>query len=247
MLDETDELLKAGGWFSAGLRHVGELLQKPVSTATLLAYFGFLAEETNPDEWSEFCRVGAKRFGWGPFLPDAPRMLDDLRKFRGEPSRAAFDHQLATEAGHAYQRVLDAGDYTAAAGTFWTFRSVAEKCGRAAAEAFMAAGGPNAFATTWDESRRRKTFVDAYQHAAREEPSARLLPAGPEPKQLPAGAERDPRLTRSEAVSVLQKLREHGVPAEDVPKPRRADPFAVNVTDKRLAELKRQAEEIKAS
>jgi len=46
-------------------------------------------------------------------------------------------------------------------------------CGRAAVEAFQAAGAGSAFATTWDESKRRAR-LKAYKITVREEPADRV-------------------------------------------------------------------------
>jgi hypothetical protein len=218
-----------------------------VSTATQTAYFSALAEETNADEWLEFCRVAPKMFGW-EFLPSAPKLFDALRSFRGEPSRAELDRQLSTEAGEAYQAVMDSGIYTAEGGTSWNYRTVVEKCGRAAGEAFVSAGGPTAWATTWDEAKRRERFLAAYQVAVRESPalSMRALPAPKvdDQKQIGAGEEKaDPQITQAEAKGLLEKLREI-IPA-DIPQAPKVDAFAVNCDPQRYADLKAQAERIK--
>lgn len=156
--------------FGQGLGIVALQLNKPVSGELIRAYWAALHSETEPEEWAAFCARAAIKCGW-TFLPTAPEMLDALREFRGAPS-------VDSEAVVAYDRVLESGTYTAESGTIWSFRGVREKCGPAAAEAFLAAGGHSAFATTWNEAERRERFVEAYQASARAEPGGRLLGAG---------------------------------------------------------------------
>lgn len=159
------------------------------------AYHLAMREETDAVEWQAFTAGAVKRFGW-KFLPTVPDLIDALHVFRGaEP--------VDREAVAAYDRVLEAGTYSAEGGTVWNYRTVAERCGRAAADAFLAAGGHHAFATTWDEAKRRERFLAAYQEAARSMPADRLLPAGAEAKQLPPPAA---DLPPEQAREVLRKI-----------------------------------------
>jgi hypothetical protein len=122
-------------------------------------------------------------------------MLDALREFRGSPP-------LDSEAIQAYERVLQAGEYTAETGACWTFRRVLDHCGRAAAEAFLAAGGHHAFASSWRESERRERFLAAYRQFAREMPASRLLPAAPAERAQIAAAP----VTQDQAEAVVNRL-----------------------------------------
>lgn len=145
--------------------------------------------------------------------------------------------ELPGEAATAYDRVLASGVYTAEGGTTWSYRSIAAACGRAAAEAFLAAGGDSAFRSTFRESDRRERFLAAYQQAAREAPSSRLLPAAePERPQIAA-----PEITASEAVSVLHRIT--GEPAKPMRAPRR---LTAGEVEDRLELLRAQAERITA-
>lgn len=217
--------------FTGGLSVMALQLNQPATAELLKAYHMGLEDETTPEEWRAFIRVAPKRYGW-KFLPTVPQIADALAEFRGQPS-------LEVEASEAYQRVLESGTYTAEAGTVWSQRAVSDKCGRAAAEAFMAAGGPQAFASSWDESRRRERFFAAYRESARDRPADRLLPAGDEQKLLPVPAGHEaPEFTKSEAKGFLDKLRE--LVPEAVPQPAAA-PVVVVATDERMAALKAQA------
>jgi hypothetical protein len=132
-------------------------------------------------------------------------VLDAMREQRGGRS-------LEAEAVEAYQRVLESGVYAPQAGLLWSPRGVREQCGRAAMEAFLAAGGHSAFASSWDESKRRERFIREYSNVVRDDPSTRLLPAaGEAPKALPGPAGYEP-LTAAEAHNILRKI-EDRVPA----------------------------------
>lgn len=182
-----------------GLQMIADHVGHPMTKERFDAYYLALAEESDPMEWVEFTRVATKRTGW-KFIPSVPDLLDALRVFRGGPALA----ELQSEAAAAYERVIAASDYTAEGGAFWSYRGVAERCGKAAADAFLAAGGHHAFATTWDEAKRRERFIAAYQDAARTLPETRLLPAGAEPKQL-TGAD-DVRVSPNEAREAIRKI-----------------------------------------
>jgi hypothetical protein len=216
--------------FAEGLTRIGIAVRQPADAATIAVYHDVIGPYTTAEEWRAFVRwaLVAARWRW---LPKVPEIQDSLREFRGE-------RPLMSEATDAYERVLKAGQYTPEGGTVWIYRAVRETCGDAAAEAFLAAGGNAAFATTWDEGKRRERFAAAYVVAVRAEPTAGLLPAGPT-KALPSG-EAPP--TREDAAAVVEKLREMvGVKAPG-PMPR-----VVELTPERKAELERQAETIKAT
>jgi hypothetical protein len=221
--------------FGRGLARIVKACRQEVDDVTLEVYTEALCYDTEPAEWDAFTLhvVRSGRFSW---FPKVAELIDALREFRGE-------RPLYLEAAEAYARVMDAGQYTAEGGTSWNYRTVAERCGRAAAEAFLAAGGPTAFATTWDEARRRERFLAAYQQAAREVPASRLLPAGPEAKALPPAP--DAPISDTEAKGFLEQLRAHLPEGVEMPQPRH-EPMVVLASDERLAELRRQAEQITA-
>lgn len=175
--------------FYAGLGIVGLQLNQPVRKDVARAFYLALEDETTAEEWQAFVRVAVKRFAW-TFLPPVPALLDALRVFRGAP-------RLEAEAVLAYERVLESGSY-GPEGTYWHFREIAARCGAAAAEAFLEAGGHSAFCASdgggYRDTERQKRFVSAYQAAARVAPSGRLLPAATPQRFLPAGE-------RSEAVA----------------------------------------------
>jgi hypothetical protein len=223
--------------FSIGLSVVALAVRETVDAATFAVYHQLLAGETTAEEWPQFTQHMARRAPRSadgrPRFPTAPEMLDALSEFRGHPA-------LPAEAAEAYARVLAASNWTPEGGASWNFRDVRERCGAAAARAFLEAGGHHAFATAWDEPKRRERFLAAYQSEARERPSARLLPAGPT-RALPAG---EPEmLSEAEAAALLERLRVATV--APAPRARLGDGMA-RATDERLALLKAQAAEIMA-
>lgn len=160
----------------------------------MAAFHMALEDETDSAEWVAFCRVAVRQNGW-KFLPSVPELVDALHEFRGEPA-------LEPEASRAYEAVIASGTYTPE-GTVWVYRTVLERCGRAAAEAFQAAGAHHAFASTWAEDKRRERFIGAYIPAARAEPQSRLLPASTEPqKALPAG----PQVMPPSDIALVRKI-----------------------------------------
>lgn len=160
------------GPFVVGLGAIGLQLNQPVAEDVLNAYWLAFRDETDAAEWQAFCAVAVKRSSW-TFLPGVPALLDALREARGYQG-------LEAEATTAYDRVLNAGTYSPEGGTTWIYREIRAKCGPAAAEAFLAAGGHSAFATTYGEQKRHDRFVAAYVQAARAEPRSRILGPAPE-------------------------------------------------------------------
>lgn len=216
--------------FGAGLGVIALQVRHSLQPAEIDAFHAALGDEIEPREWLAFARVAARRFGWR-FLPTVAELLDALREFRGAPA-------LELEAALAYERVIAAANYTPEGGASWNFRDVRQRCGAAAAQAFLEAGGHHAFATGWDEARRRERFLAAYRDEARERPAGRLLPAGAA-RALPAGEA--PQLTEGEARGVIERLRQMtGSPA---PRPKPGDGI-VRASEDRLRLLRRQAEEI---
>ena len=181
--------------FAEGLNRIGVAMRQPPDKATLSVYYDTIGSQVEGQEWLAFARwcVDTDRFhAWFPKVAD---LRAALREFRGAPP-------LAVEATRAYERVLESGTYTPHGGTSWNYRAVRERCGEAAAQAFLAAGGNSAFAITFGEEGRRERFVTAYCDAARANPGAALLPAGPRTPALPvAGFDVFTGATMSRAVS----------------------------------------------
>ena len=152
--------------FAEGLAKIGIAVRQPADAATMAVYHDVLGARTNAEEWRRFVlwALCASRWTWFPKLSE---IQDALRAFRGE-------RPLSAEANQAYERVLRSGVYSPEAGTSWTFRGIRDRCGEAAAEAFLAAGGNAAFETTWDEAKRRERFIAAYSEAVRENPATAL-------------------------------------------------------------------------
>ena len=180
--------------FTEGLTRIALATRANVEAAAFAVYHDALDGETTGEEWGAFCKnaVSTGRFSW---FPKVGELLDALREFRGEPS-------LEVEAIAAYEAVMKAGAYTPDGGSSWTWRGVLESCGRAAADAWLEAGGHHAFATTWNEDKRRERFIAAYQQNARAEPATRLLLDG-ERKALPAPLEHP---TRDESAAILRQI-----------------------------------------
>ena len=181
--------------FVKGLTRVAVACRMTLDDATVEVYADALMHQSTAEEWDTFTRaaVASGRFR---FFPTVAELVDALNEHRG-------GRPLEVEAGLAYERTLAAGTYTPQGGRTWTFRGVVSCCGEAAAEAFMAAGGHSAFATTWDEAKRRERFGRAYVAAVRAEPSARLLPDPSDERALPTG-EHEPTL--EEARDILRKI-----------------------------------------
>ncbi len=199
--------------FVRGLGMVALKLNQPLADPTAIAYHEDFEQETDPPEWEAFTRVAARRFGWR-FLPSVPELLDALREFRGAPP-------IDQEAAQAYEAVIAAGVYAPEGGTTWSYRAVTERCGKAAADAFLAAGGHHAFASSWDEAKRRERFLAAYRTEARALPASRLIEGGKEPKLIEAevtssAAAGEPALTAEQARAAMRKL-DAMVPAARVP------------------------------
>lgn len=214
--------------FTEGLTKIGLALRQPYDAASMALYFDIMACQTDAEEWRKFVLWALRSQRWPTFAPKVPDLQDALREFRGQKP-------ALSEATQAYERVLRAGEYHPESGTCWTFRGVKDSCGAAAAEAFLAAGGSAAFATTWDEAKRRERFVNAYVTAVREEPTGGLLPEGSIPKALPV-ATWEP-ISRAEAAKLMQRVGE-------VAAPEKAKPVTVELTEDRLARLREQAKEI---
>jgi hypothetical protein len=166
--------------FGVGLAFIAAQVRHPVSELEVEAFYDALSEQTSAEEWRAFVRVAVARYAWR-FLPGVAELLDALREFRGEPS-------LDSEAIEAYERVLESAYWTPEGGSTWGWRTINTRCGRAAADAFLEAGGHHAFASSYHEHDRRVRFVRAYVQAARSEPSTRLLPPAREQAALPPAA-----------------------------------------------------------
>lgn len=216
--------------FANGMDRIGIATRQPADAATKLVYYDSLRYQVDAQEWDRFTQYAVDTDRFPVHFPKLAEIRDALRDFRGQ-------RPLIVEASEAYERVLAAGVYTPEGGTTWNYRSIREKCGDAAAEAFLAAGGNSAFATTWNEDKRRERFVAMYAEAVRDEPTAALLPPA-SVKALPP-AEAPP--TREEATSVIRKL-------QDLAGVEPAKPAApvVTLSKEREAELARQAEQILA-
>jgi hypothetical protein len=226
--------------FAVGLSKLAASCRQELDDLTVEVYTEALSPLVDPDEWDEFVlsAIRAGRFGAFKF-PATAELLDALREFRGAPT-------LEGEAAQAYDRVLASGTRRPdGEGTYWDHRRIVEACGPAAREAFLAAGGHNAFATTWNEAKRRDQFIAAYLRAARDEPATRLLPAGDQPKQLPSGAELvTASIDQAKAREVVRRLRElAGLGPEE---PERPKAGVVVASPDRLRLLRAQAEQLKA-
>ena len=148
------------------------------------------------DEWEAFTRDSVAGGRWR-YFPTVAELIEELRRFRGETT-------LEAEAVTAYERILGTGVYTPEGGTTWTYRWVLDTCGKAAAEAFQAAGGASAFQTTYGEDKRRQRFVQMYVAGVRCDPRVRLL-GRPLAAMLPSSD--DPGFSRDEAAAMFEELK----------------------------------------
>ncbi len=180
--------------FVTGLASIGIACRQAPIVADHEVYYIGLGRDLESEEWGWFVEWALRPCRWTMF-PKLREIQDAFREFRGE-------RPLLVEATYAYERVLQSGTYAPEGGTTWTYRGVKESCGDAAAEAFLAAGGHSAFATTWDESKRRERFTNAYAEALRAEPASGLLPSGP--TRLLAAPGTEP--TQAEAKAIIGRL-----------------------------------------
>ena len=155
-----------------GLALLSAALRFEVDEPTIRAYSMLLREQTTAEEWSAFCLHACEAGLWQRAAPTFPELLPALREWRGEES-------IDSEALRAYERVLACNTYVPDAGGVWSYRQVSAECGKAAAEAFAAAGGHSAFASTYKAEERRSRFLAAYRAARMASPESKLLPAGP--------------------------------------------------------------------
>lgn len=170
---ERSDVLKGLALLSAALRF-------EVDEPTIRAYSMLLREQTTAEEFSAFCLHACQAGLWQRAAPTFPELLQALREFRGEES-------IDSEALRAYERVLACNTYVPDAGGVWSYRQVSEECGKAAAEAFAAAGGHGAFSVAFRADERRTRFLAAYRAARMAAPEGKLLPPGTKRPMLPEG------------------------------------------------------------
>jgi len=214
----------------AGLTRIGVAMRQAPDKATFDVYHPCFEQDMDGPTWDRFTQWAIEFHPWVEEsryrrFPSVPELKEAVRLFRG-------DRPMLAEATEAYERVLGCGTYSPQGGTTWSYRAVKERCGEAAAMAFLAAGGTAAFETTWDESKRRERFVAEYAESVRESPNAALLPEGV--KALPP-AEPNRALTQAEAVEIMRGIEERA------PKVKRR---FVQITPERAAELERQKAQI---
>lgn len=151
----------------AGLARIGVALNKPYDRAQVGVFADVLSEQTTADEFQRFVSWGLRGGKFGRWQPSLPEIQDALRAFRGHPT-------LDVEAETMYERVLGCRDYNPESGSIWSFRQIRDTHGEAAAQAFLAAGGHSAFATTIGEDKRQSRFIQAYKYEVRDDPRAAL-------------------------------------------------------------------------
>lgn len=224
-----------------GLGVLGLALQRPQPAETLALYARLIAPRVDHGPWSEAIEAWSTGAAEWEFFPSVPAIL---AAYQARVDAAEGRRPVEVEAVDAYTRVLQAGTYSPEGGATWTYRGVVESCGKAAAEAWLAAGAHEAFATGWNADERRRTFLAAYLEAAREQPETRLLPWRPA-GELPAAAEPETALPREQAAEMLKRLApEHA--AATTPAPRNK-PRWVEASPERLARLREQAAAIVAA
>jgi len=221
------------GAFAEGLTRIGVACRTEVTEPMFSVYFDAVAPQTTAGEWSQFATAVVAAGRWEHF-PSVRAILDALCEYRGQRVPEA-------EAIEAYERVIAAANWTPEAGASWNYRDVLTRCGRASAEAFLAAGGHNGFVSCWDEVKRRTAFVRGYATAVRDDPSTQLLPAAAVP-QLPPGDDGQHHTPPDEARALLQQI---AGTAPSRPEARRVVHMSQEEWNERLAVLRRQAEEMR--
>lgn len=223
-----------------GLSQLAAALQRPQEGTTLALYAERLAARVDAREWASAVAEWTLVAPWRHF----PALPELFAAYQARVDAAEGRRPAEVEAVDAYTRVLQAGTYSPEGGTAWTYRGVVESCGKAAAEAWLAAGAHEAFATSWNADERRRTFLAAYLEAAREQPETRLLPWNPA-GELPAAAEPATALPREQAAELLKRLApEHAAETAEAP---RNKPRWVEASPERLARLREQAAAIVAA
>lgn len=222
--------------FVRGLVALAVAVRQEIGEDTMSVYHDSLGPQVEADEWDRFIRWAVDIDRFPTWFPKLAELRDALRDFRGERS-------LEGEAVEAYECALSSGVYTAEGGTSWSHRAVRAKCGSAAADAFLEAGGHHAFANTYREHDRRTRFLAAYIDLAKECPSMRML--APSRERLLSGAvDSEPQalITAEQARELLAKVQ------TKAPVPRA--PVVVNmddpVTAARVEALREQARRIMA-
>lgn len=166
-----------------GLTLMAAALRFEVDEPSMRAFSALLRDETTSEEWIAFCTHACRAGLWQRAMPTLPELLQAMREWRGEES-------IDSEALRAYERVLGCNTYVPDAGGVWSYRQVAAECGKAAAEAFAAAGGHGSFSVTYKADERRTRFLAAYRSARMASPEGKLLPAGTSRPALGEGRER---------------------------------------------------------
>jgi hypothetical protein len=170
--------------FSIGLSRIAVAVRETIDAPTFAVYHEAIGTKTTPEQWARFTMSYVQGPATSPDgrarFPTLVELLDALRQFQGEKP-------IEVEADEAYKRVFAAANYTANGGSSWNYRDVLTRCGQAAADAFAAAGGDEAFATTWAADKRRERFFQAYQREVRRDGSTRLLREANPPLRLIAG------------------------------------------------------------
>jgi hypothetical protein len=168
-----------------GMALLASAFGEEVDAARMEAYRVVLSPLLEDEAWLRAVRLACAR---EHYFPRPAR----LREY----AQAGDVDRLRIEVARAYQAVLDCGTYTPN-GTVWLFRTIEQRLGPAAAEAFVAAGGSGAFAmcSPSDEPFRLKRFVEAYTLAA-QQGVERLLPGSRQRSALGPGRIETEVLTR---------------------------------------------------
>lgn len=152
--------------FAAAMATLSVLPGGAVDDVRLEVYYRVLGDLTD----EEFEMAATKALRSCRFLPTPAELLELARP-----------RHLAAEAGKVYDQIRDLADYSERLGSTWTVTKIRLALGEAAAEAFQAAGGSDAF-RSGDPVWTRKAFVEAYTtHPPHEAPPA--LPASPKERR----------------------------------------------------------------
>lgn len=166
--------------FADGLELLGNAHRATLGPGHFEAYgLAILPHVSDAKEWRAFVVWALGRGRWR-YFPTAMEVVDALSEFRGQGDPTA-------DAVAMYERVMGSGRYSPETGVVWDVGQIRSELGLIAAEAFVAAGGHMAFASTYRSDDRRRRFIEVYAQRVREGRHAAALPAGQAAKQLSGG------------------------------------------------------------
>ena len=178
--------------FEDGMKRLGRAFSREISKGVLDVFAGVLSPRLSTEQWGH---AVTRALESETFFPPPAVLL----------RYGAGDRGLSAAAGDAYGQILALFEQGKGVG----YRDVMDRFGKAAAEAFIAAGGFRRF--SWcepeDEPFRLKDFRAAYVEQAEVDPISALPPGERPAKELPS---------RAEASAILGAMKAR---ASDAPEP----------------------------